>query len=190
MMPASSGLTAKGSTLLSTMAFIAERQGEDALARVTEAAPADVREVLRAVAPTDEVPFDFVKALWRTADRIIGPGQPQWVEQSGEFSIESTGLQLYGGILRKATPLAFLTQHVSLFRLYYHPGNMEPVESEPTRVVLRLSGFEHDEPMFCRRQSGGLRCAVALAGGLDARVQHVRCALEGDAFCEWELDWS
>jgi hypothetical protein len=27
------------------------------------------------------------------------------------------------------------------------------------------------------------------AGGSEPRVTHVRCALEGDAFCEWELTW-
>jgi predicted hydrocarbon binding protein len=30
---------------------------------------------------------------------------------------------------------------------------------------------------------------VELAGGVDASVRHVRCAGEGDAFCEWELRW-
>jgi len=182
--------TAKASTLLSTAAFIAERMGEEVLARVLAAAPADVRDLLGRVGPTDEVSFDDVRRLWRAADAVLAAQDPQWVERSGEFSIESTGLQLYGGILRKATPLAFLTQHVSLFRLYYHPGNMEPVESEDARAVLRLDGFDHGEPLFCRRQTGGLRCAITLAGGQDAHVEHVRCTLEGDAFCEWELRWS
>jgi predicted hydrocarbon binding protein len=55
--------------------------------------------------------------------------------------------------------------------------------------VLRLVGFEHGSPFFCRRQTGGLAQAVAIAGGERPRVRHVRCALEGDAFCEWELRW-
>jgi hypothetical protein len=55
--------------------------------------------------------------------------------------------------------------------------------------VLRLVGFDHASPIFCRRQTGGLRQAVALAGGENPRVKHVRCVLEGDAFCEWELRW-
>jgi hypothetical protein len=31
--------------------------------------------------------------------------------------------------------------------------------------------------------------AVELAGGVRPSVRHVRCAVEGDAFCEWELHW-
>jgi hypothetical protein len=66
---------------------------------------------------------------------------------------------------------------------------MEVVERGEGRVVLRLVGFDHDEPLFCRRQSGGLHRALQAAGGSEPRVTHVRCALEGDAFCEWELAW-
>jgi hypothetical protein len=32
--------------------------------------------------------------------------------------------------------------------------------------------------------------ALALAGGEQPQVRHVRCAVDGDAFCEWELRWS
>ncbi|HVE80318.1 MAG TPA: hypothetical protein VNA89_15745, partial [Gemmatimonadaceae bacterium] len=82
-----------------------------------------------------------------------------------------------------------LTQSVSLFRLFYHPGNMDVVYEAPGAAVLRLVGFDPATPLFCRRQTGGLRCALTLAGGLEPRTRHVRCALEGDAFCEWELGW-
>jgi hypothetical protein len=65
-----------------------------------------------------------------------------------------------------------LTRSLSLFRLYYHPIDCDPM----TRL-------------FCRRPTGGLRCAVGLAAGEAARVRHVRGSLEGNAFCEWQLEW-
>ena len=97
---------------------------------------------------------------------------------------------MYGGLLRKASPAEFVTQSVSLFRLYYAPGDMVPVEVEPGRAVLRLEGFPTASPLFCARQTGGLRQATELAGGKSVRVRHVRCEHEGDAYCEWELRWS
>src|SRR5690606_39650866 len=105
-------------------------------------------------------------------------------------SIESTGVQLYSGILRKRSPHEFLTQSVSLFQLYYSPGDMQVVEEEATRAVLRLSGFDSEDVLFCRRQTGGLRQALLQAGGESPRVKHVRCVHAGDAFCEWELTWT
>ena len=99
------------------------------------------------------------------------------------------GVLLYGGILRKATPRVFLTQSISLFRLYYHPGDITAVEDLPGRAILRLVEFDPVTRLFCRRQTGGLRQALLQAGGESPRVKHVRCVHMGDAFCEWELAW-
>jgi len=141
------------------------------------------------VDPTAELPYSLVQDVWRAADRVLGGDDPVWMERAGAFSIRSTGVQLYSGILRKSNPIEFLTQSISLFRLYYHPGDMEVVSESPGAAVLRLVGFDPGTTLFCRRQTGGLRCALMLAGGAEPRARHVRCVLEGDAFCEWELSW-
>ena len=185
---------AKGSTLRATLAFTASVAGEGAVERILGALPAATRARVRDAAATDEVPFAVWRALSDATELALGATVPDWPERAGAWAIESTGLQLYGGILRKASPIEFLTQSVSLFRLYYQPGDMKVVEHEAVgerggRGVLRLVGFDHGSPIFCRRQTGGLRQAVALAGGERPRVRHVRCTLEGDAFCEWELRW-
>lgn len=190
-----SAQVAKGSTLRATLAFVESVAGEAAVARVLEALPPAERGRVLAAAPTDEFPFALWTRLSEATERVIGGEVPDWPERAGAHAIDSFGVQLYGGILRKASPLEFVTQSVSLFRLYYHPGDMKVVEQEALgerggRVVLRLLGFAHESPVFCRRQTGGLERALSLAGGEQPRVRHVRCALEGDAFCEWELRWS
>ena len=185
---------AKGSTLRATLAFAASVGGDASVDRILDTlGPAD-RALVRDAAATDEVPFAVWRALSEATDAVIGAVCPDWPERAGAWAIESTGVQLYGGILRKASPIEFLTQSVSLFRLFYQPGDMKVVEHEATgerggRGVLRLVGFEHGSPVFCRRQTGGLTRAVSVAGGERPRVRHVRCVLEGDAFCEWELRW-
>lgn len=181
---------AKGSTFLSTLDYVSARGGAGAVERILGSLAPEDRERIEAVTATGEVPLELLFRLLHAADRVLAPGNPGWVEEAGAWSIESRGVQLYGGILRKATPTEFLTQRVSLFQLYYRPGNMEVVEEEPGRVVLRLVGFDSLDTLFCRRQTGGLLRSVQLAGGRDAAVRHVRCGVEGDAFCEWELRWT
>ena len=66
---------------------------------------------------------------------------------------------------------------------------MEVVFEAPGQPILRLIGFDPGTPLFCQRQTGGLRCALTLAEGQEPGARHVRCSLEGDAFCEWELSW-
>jgi hypothetical protein len=181
---------AKGSTLRSTLDFLRAEVGPDAVERVLAGLAPEHRRVVESAAATDEVPLEVLLALLRAADRTVAAEHPTWIERCGAFAIQSFGVQLYGGILRKANPTEFLTQRVSLFQLYYRPGNMEVVEAEPGRAVLRLVGFDPVDTLFCRRQTGGLLRSVEIAGGRDAAVRHVRCSAEGDAFCEWELRWS
>lgn len=180
---------AKGSTLHTTLAFLGELVGERETARVLIEAGGDQPLNAGRIAPTDEFDFARLDALWQAADRTLAKSHPTWIEESGAYAIGTAGAQLYGGILRKASPTDFLTQSVSLFRLYYRPGDMEVVAEEPGAAILRLVGFDTGTPLFCRRQTGGLGRAIALAGGEKPQVSHVRCRHDGDAFCEWGLRW-
>jgi hypothetical protein len=179
---------AKGSTLRSTLRFVEAELDVEAVAGVLACLPAEERARVEAASPTDEVPIELLRALWDAVEQVIGERDPRWPERSGAFAIQSSGVEQYRGILLKKNPLEFLSQPVSLFQLYYRPGDMRVVDEEPGRAVLRLVGFPGD-PVFCRRQTGGLLRAVELAGGTNPSVRHVRCSVEGDAFCEWELRW-
>ncbi|HET9985071.1 MAG TPA: hypothetical protein VFQ38_15835 [Longimicrobiales bacterium] len=180
---------AKGSTLRATLGFLDRHPRPGTREAVLARLEPELRRTVEGAEPTAELPFEVALALWRAADALLAGEDPGWVERAGADSIESIGMRLYGGILRKASPIEFLTQPVKLFRLYYHSGDMEVVEQAPGRAVLRLVGFDQPDRLFCRRQAGGLRRALELAGGRDASVRHVRCEIEGDAFCEWELRW-
>lgn len=180
---------AKGSTLIATRDFVRAEKGADVLASVMNRIASEDRELIETCSPTGEIPLDLLLTLWHAVDDEIRDSDPEWVERAGGHSIEFTGVRLYSGIIRKASPMEFLTQRVSLFRLYYHPGNMEVVEEDEEYAVLRLVGFDQPDPLFCRRQTGGLRRALTEAGGQEPQTSHVRCVNEGDAFCEWELRW-
>src|SRR4051812_17096106 len=99
---------------------------------------------------TADLPYDVLLAFWRAADLTLAPIDAQWAEKGGAYAIDSLGQQLYGGLLRKASPLEFVTQSVSLFQLYYAPGDMVAVEVEEGRAVLRLIGFPAVGVLFCR----------------------------------------
>lgn len=180
---------ARGSTALATLDFIRREHGDDVLARIVARLAPATRERLTCTAKGDELPYGMLVALWESADQELVASHPRWAEEAGAFAIRSLGQVLYGGLLQKRTPMDFITQSVSLFRLYYSPGDIVAVEVEPGRTVARLEGFDAMGPLFCRRQTGGLVQAVEIAGGKDVTVDHVRCEHEGDCFCEWEIRW-
>jgi hypothetical protein len=181
---------ARGSTVQATLDFIEQTYGVEVLAAVRERLEPGHAQLIGEVGAKAYLPYVTLQVLWRAADAVLGAGSPDWMERAGAFAIGSSGQRSYGGLLRKASPAEFVTQSVSLFRLYYTPGDIEAVEVQPERAVLRLVGFEALGGLFCRRQTGGLRKAAELAGGKDVQVRHVRCAIEGDAYCEWEMRWS
>jgi hypothetical protein len=189
-MRAATSAIARGSTVQATLAFIRDSFGAATLESIMGKLDVSVRKRVEDAAMTDELPYELLLTVWRAADEALRGSDPSWMERAGSFAIDSLGQQLYGGLLRKASPTEFVTQSVSLFRLYYAPGDMVLVEVESTRAVVRLVDFPAIGPLFCQRQTGGLRRATELAGGRDVRVTHVRCEHEGDAFCEWELRWS
>ena len=176
---------------MATLEFLSSEKSPVVVKTVLDRLSKDDRSRIGAVVATEEVPISLLTRLWRAIDTEIGADDPTWVERAGAFSIQLRGVQSYGGILKKTTPSEFLTQQVSLFNLYYHGGDMAVVEEEGNRAILRLSGMDTDErdELFCRRQPGGLESALSIAGGKSARVRHVRCAVEGDAFCEWDVRW-
>jgi len=182
---------ARGSAVMATLEFLTAEKGESVLGRVLGNLSKDDRARITAVTATDEVPLSLPSKLWRAVDDELRATDPGWAERAGAFSIELRGVQSYGGILKKTTPAEFLTQQVSLFNLYYYGGDMRVVEEQHNRATLRLAGMSTDErdQLFCRRQTGGLERALSIAGGKSARVRHVRCAVEGDAFCEWDVRW-
>lgn len=182
---------ARGSTIMATLEFLGSEKSPAVVRKVLDRLSKEDRARIEAVKATDEVPLSLPTRLWRAVDAEVGDADPEWAERAGAFSIQLRGVQSYGGILKKTTPSEFLTQHVSLFNLYYHGGDMAVVEQATNRAILRLSGMntEDRDQLFCRRQTGGLERALSIAGGKAARVRHVRCAVEGDAFCEWDVRW-
>ena len=181
--------TARGSTVQGTMQFIRNAYGAERLETIMRSLDDETRARVERATMGAELPYELLLSLWRAADVVLVDADAKWMEQAGAFAIDSLGQQLYGGLLRKASPAEFVTQSVSLFQLYYAPGDMVPVEVDASRAVLRLVGFPAIGPLFCRRQTGGLRRAAELAGGQGVRVTHVRCEHEGDAYCEWEVRW-
>ena len=178
----------RGSTVRSTVEFLRDLAPDGVEAVLSGLRPAD-RKMVEAVGDTDELPYRIALALWHGADALLGAHDPRWIDRSGSWAIEQAGMRLYGGLIRKPSPLEFLTQHISLFHLYYRPGDMVVVEQSAGRAVMRLVGFEPGDTLFCRRLSGGWTAALRIAGGKDVRAVHNRCSLEGDLFCEWELRW-
>ena len=148
------------------------------------------RELLHAAGEHEEVPYAVALRLWRSTDRVLGARDPQWMEKMGAAAVQAIDVQLGADLVRRDAPLGFLTRQIPLFRLYYRPGDMVLIDHGPGHAIVRLVGFDPEDPLFCRRFTGAWDAAVRMNGGRDVTVRHLRCTCEGDMFCEWLLRWT
>ena len=177
-------------TLRSTTEYLRRVLAPGELASVLAALSPAERALVERAPATDEVPYAIELRLWRAADAALGARDPRWMERVGAFAIERAAEQVGDVFLRRRSPLAFLTQQVPLFRLYYRPGDMVLLEHGPGRAAVRLVGFDPGDALFCRRFTGGWTTALEISGGRDVAIRHLRCTCEGDLFCEWSLRWA
>ena len=180
---------ARGSTLHSTMEFLAHALSREACAAVLSRLSSEERSLLETATVTDDVPYHVALSLWRSADKELAVIDPYWAERAGAEAIRVRGMQLYAGLIQKPTPDDFLAQHISLFQRYYRPGDIKVTERTAGRVTVRMIGFEAGDPLFCRRLTGGRLAGIEIAGAREPVVTHARCVFEGDLFCEWEVRW-
>ena len=180
----------RASTLRSTLEYV-EREldsaGRDA---ILDALPAAERRIVEHAPEHEEVPYEIALHLWRAIDATLGPRDAQWMEHMGAYAIERAADHIGDVFLHRPSPLAFITQQVPLFRLYYRPGDMVVLDHGANHAIVRLVGFEPTDSLFCRRFTGGWTTALEITGGRDVVIRHLRCACEGDLFCEWMLRWS
>lgn len=180
----------RASTLRSTVEYldrVLDRQTREAtLARL----PAAEREIVERAPEQEEVPYEIALHLWRAIDATLAPHDAQWMEHMGAYAIERAADHIGDVFLHRPSPLAFITQQVPLFRLYYRPGDMVVLDHGANHAIVRLVGFEPADPLFCRRFTGGWTAALQITGGRDVVIRHLRCACEGDLFCEWTLRWA
>lgn len=179
----------RGLTLHSTIEYLEHALSPGELGVVLSRLTADERAWLERASLTDDVPYPVALSLWRSADEALRDEDPQWVEHAGAESIRVRGMQFYSGLLKKPTPDEFFAQHISLFQRYYRPGDMIITGRSAGRATARMVGFEAGDRLFCRRLTGGWLAGMQIAGGHDVSVNHARCVLEGDLFCEWEVRW-
>lgn len=180
----------RASTLRSTMEYLERNLDATSREAILAALPATERAVVEKAPEHEEVPYDVALHLWQAIDRALGAKDTQWMERMGAFAIERAADHIGEVFLRRPSPLAFITQQVPLFRLYYRPGDMVVLGHGTGHAMIRLVGFEPGDSLFCRRFTGGWNTALRITGGKDVMIRHLRCACEGDLFCEWLLRWT
>ena len=66
---------------------------------------------------------------------------------------------------------------------------MEVVESRPNSAILRIKNFDEPTVESCDRQLGWMERAVELTGRKHVIMEHPKCRVRGDIYCEYHGRW-
>jgi uncharacterized protein (TIGR02265 family) len=179
----------KGVAVQSSLRYLRERFGEQALGGVLEALGEQERKQLSAVLASSWYPMETFLRFMREAKRQLGPQEPGILRSMGRASCEYGVTGVYKIFFKVGSPEFIISRAARVFASYYDTGELRVPESRDGRAVAELAGLEGGSPEFCERILGWMERTLELAGAKRLRSAHSLCVHRGDAVCRFEGDW-
>ena len=183
-------VSVKGTAVQSSLRYVHERFGEDALGRVIEALPeADRKALGHGVLASSWYRTDALLRFMQEAERQLGAQEPDVVRRMGRASCDYGLSGVYKIFFKVGSPEFIISRAARVFSSYYDTGELRMAESSHGRAVAELVGFEGGAPQFCERIFGWMQRTLELAGAKNLRSAHSACVHRGDPVCRFEGTW-
>jgi len=177
----------KGTAVLSSVRYVRERFGEEALARVLAALP-ELR-LRDGVLASAWYPMASFLAFMVEAERQLGVQEPAVVRNMGRASCDYGVTGVYKVFFKVGSPEFIMGRAARVFSSYYDTGELRMMESRRGRAVAEIRGLDGSAPQFCERIFGWMQRTLELAGARNLRSAHSACVHRGDAACRFEGTW-
>lgn len=180
----------KAQGLLNGAAWVREKYGDEALARVLAACSRDVRERCTTAIAIHWHPADELSEFLATADRELGRGDGKVAEFIGAASARNNlrhmGLRLAFFLAR---PEFLMRRVAGVWRQFNDEGQMLVRSFVPGRMEAELTGITSPSWPFCCSVTGWLHEAGVATGMKHLITNHAECRARGAARCIWHLRW-
>jgi hypothetical protein len=180
----------KGTALVSTMRFLAERFGDATVAQILARLSAEDRAVLdQELLVSAWYPLPVMLRLMKAAAAELGAQNPDLIKSMGRKSADYGIKTVYRIFIRIGSPQFVVARATRVFASYYDRGTMTAVESRDGHAAVELRDFPDGAPEFCDRILGWMARTIELSGAKDVRSRHSLCVHRGDPVCRYEGDW-
>ncbi len=180
----------KGTAVLSSLRYVRERFGEEALAGVLSALPAQDCATLRGLLLASSwYPMSTLLRFMQEVERQLGPRDPKVLQNMGRASCDEGLRGIYKIFLKVGSPGYIIDRAARVLSNYYDTGELVVVERDERHVAVELRGLEGSERQFCERIYGWMQRTLELTGVRNLRSAHSRCLHRGDPVCRFEGTW-
>lgn len=179
----------KGTAIQSSLRYVRERFGEEALQAVLAALPtADSADLSGALA-SSWCPMESLLRFMQEARSQLGPREPDLLRNMGRASCDYGVTGVYKIFFKVGSPEFIISRATRVFSSYYDTGRIAVVDSRDGRAVVEVTGLEGSTPEFCERIYGWMSRTLELAGAKGLKSAHSLCVHRGDPVCRFEGDW-
>jgi hypothetical protein len=179
----------KGSILLSRIAYVRERGGEDAFRELLDQLGLDDRIIVSGIVlPISWYPFEVSDALDLAICGLFGGGNDVY-KSLGASSAKAALGTTHKNFVRAHDPHGLLCHVTQLHRLYKDTGEMTYEKTGDTSAVLRTYECASFSAADCLTNLGWHEAAIALCGGKSARARESKCRARSDGWCEYVCAW-
>jgi hypothetical protein len=176
----------KGTSVLATRNFVAERFGEKELQRWIADLPQGSQPVFsQTILASAWYPFQeaFVRPTRLVCQRWFH-GTDHGAREIGRYSAEQSLKGIYRAFARVASVNYMLEKTAGIFKTYYTPGEMRVAERDQNRIVMQITGLDETDPLFESRICGWITGALYVCNNKVHKVEVARSLTRGQGLTE------
>jgi hypothetical protein len=181
----------KAQGLLNGAAWVREKFGEEALARVLAECTPAVRERCATAIAINWHPREELDQFMTAAERVLGKGDGAIPEAMGaasaKLNLRHMGLRLAFFLAR---PEFLMRRVAGVWRQFNEEGEMIVREFVAGRMLAEQVGIARPSFAICCSITGWLHEAGIAVGMRVLSTTHTECRARGDRRCVWLLEWS
>lgn len=176
----------KGTSVLATKNFVADKFGQESLGKWIENLPEPSRQILGStILSNNWYPFQeaFVIPTRKICDMFF-QGSERGARELGRFSAERSLTGIYRAFAKVASVGFIVKRTANIFKTYYLPGNMEVVSKTEHNITLQMQGVDESDILFEQRICGWINGALLICNSKDHKVEISKSITKGDPYTE------
>lgn len=180
----------RGIAFLAAMKYIKQNYGEEGFAKVLESLPPEDRDVITGkLNPVTLYPMKAYISLLSATDKIFGKGDYALCSDIGRFEANETFSGLYKVFLEVGNPQAVIGKASLAWRTLHDAGSLEVERTSDKYVKGKVIDFPDSHKAFCNVLLGYFAKVIEMSGAKDLDVKEIKCRVNGDDYCEFEVRW-
>ena len=150
--------------------------------------PEDREELSGIVTPVKRFRESTNQALINNLVAEYLDGDPERAVVLGQHIIEEGLNTIYKVFFKVGSPKMIVSRAHRIWKRYHETGSLETFDVESHSIRVRLT-YAYNDHAFCRLITGTVIGALERSGAKNVRLEHEKCVVNRDPYCQYYVTW-